>query len=138
MLAVSPYPMIDHANVDASHVNIFAKTGVSAAHFPAQTHPTSPNTPITVTQAVLAPPAPLIPNPIASAKGIVNTMVNSPHGLSAKALTTTKANTAIRIVIIPNKPITASVPATGPTSSRSICPTDFPPLRTLSHNVILS
>ena len=65
-------------------------------------------------------------------------MVNSPHGLSAKALTTTKANTAIRIVIIPNKPITASVPATGPTSSRSICPTDFPPLRTLSHNVILS
>jgi hypothetical protein len=112
--------MIDHANVGASHVNILASKGVSAAHFPAQTHPTKPKTPKIVTQSVLVPPAPRIPSPIAKANGIVNTMVNKPHGLSAKARTTTSAKTAIKIVMIPKSPTTAKVPATGPTSSRNI------------------
>jgi hypothetical protein len=72
------------------------------------------------------------------AKGIVKTIVDNPHGLSANARTTTKASTAINIVKIPSSPITAIVPAVGPTSSRNICPTDFPPRRTLNHRIILS
>jgi hypothetical protein len=130
--------MIDHANIGASQVNISAKKGIPAAHFPAHTHPNRPNTPNTVTQAVLVPPAPRIPTPIAKANGMVKTIVNNPHGLSANARTTTSANTAINIVMIPNNPTTAKVPATGPTSSRNICPTDFPLLRTLSHKIMLS
>jgi len=130
--------MIAQASVVDFQVNILDNTACSAAQLPAQTHPTKPSTPKTVTTTVLRPSAPRMPNPIAKAKGIVSTMVNRPQGLSAKAFTTTKASTAISMVMIPSSPITASVPATGPTSSRSICPTDFPFRRRLSQRMMLS
>ena len=120
------------------HVNILESTACSAAQLPAQTQPTSPRTPSTVTTSVRRPSAPRIPRPIASASGMVSTMVKRPQGLSAKALTTTKASTAISMVTIPRSPTTASVPATGPTSSRNICPTDFPRRRKLSQRMMLS
>ena len=130
--------MIDQAKVGPSQVNILARVGTSDTHFPAQTHPTKDSTPSPVTHPVRTPPAPRKPSPIASASGIVKTIVDNPQGLSASARTTTNAKTAINIVKIPNSPITAIVPAVGPTSSRNICPTDFPPRRTLSHKIILS
>ena len=130
--------MIAQAKVVEGQVNILARTGVAAAQLPAQTHPTKPKTPRTVTTRVLCPLAPRIPSPIAKASGMVSTMVKSPQGLSANAFTTTKANTAISIVMIPSRPTTANVPATGPTSSRNICPTDLPRRRRLNQRMILS
>jgi hypothetical protein len=60
---------------------------------------------------------------------MVAAMVNEPHGLSASAFTTTKPSTASRMVMIETMLICASSPAKGPTSSRTISPSDFPPRR---------
>ena len=55
-----------------------------------------------------------------TAIGIVAAMVKRPHGLSARALTTTSASTARRIVMIAMILTSATPPANGPTSSRTI------------------
>ena len=73
-----------------------------------------------------------------TAIGIVAKIVNRPHGLSARALTTTNESTANRITMIPKILINATIPAKGPTSSRTICPSDLPPRRTEQNIIILS
>ena len=79
----------------------------------------SPSTPITDAPVTRIMPV-LINKPITIAKGIVAAIVKSPHGLSAKALTTTKPNTASKIVMIANSEIIATKPTNGCTSSLSI------------------
>ena len=79
-----------------------------------------------------------MPSPIATAIGIVAAIVNSPHGLSASAFTTTSPSTASRIVMIATMLTCAAMPATGPTSSRTMRPRDFPPRRTEQNRITLS
>ena len=61
--------------------------------------------------------------------GIVAPTVNTPHGLSARALTTTNANTARRIVMMARMATIPMIPATGFSSSLTICASDFPSRR---------
>ena len=58
--------------------------------------------------------------------GIVIEIENTPHGLSASALTTTSASTASRMVMITSTPTMAATPPTGPSSSRAIWPSERP------------
>ena len=52
--------------------------------------------------------------------GIVIAMENTPQGLSASALTTTRPSTAKRITMMTSTPMIAAVPPTVPSSSRAI------------------
>ena len=56
-------------------------------------------------------------------------MVNSPHGLDRKALTTTSATTAIKIIMMKSTPKSAVQPPTLLISSLAICPRDLPSRR---------
>ena len=60
------------------------------------------------------------------AMGMVSPMVTVPQGLSRSAFTTTSASTEIRMIMIPRMATSATPPATGPISSRAICPSDLP------------
>jgi hypothetical protein len=62
--------------------------------------------------------------------GMVIEMENTPHGLSARALTTTRASTASRITMITSTPTIAATPPTVPSSSRAIWPRERPRRRT--------
>ncbi len=61
--------------------------------------------------------------------GIVMASVNVPHGESLSALTTTSAITASKITMIASTARAAIVPPRLETSSRAICPSDFPSRR---------
>ena len=52
--------------------------------------------------------------------GIVQNTVKVPHGLAAKALTTTNARTASKMIMISSTPTRATPPATGPISERTM------------------
>ena len=95
---------------------------------PPHTEASSAATPKTLMTARPLPlwPTPRMPSPIRTAMGIVQAMVKRPHGLSASAFTTTSASTASRITMIATMLTSAMLPANGPTSSRTICPRDFP------------
>ena len=67
-----------------------------------------------------------MPMPITMAIGMVAAMVNKPHGLSASALTTTSASTASRMIMMATMLTSATAPANGPISSRTIWPSDLP------------
>ena len=58
-----------------------------------------------------------IQKPIRIAIGMVQAMVNTPHGLSRSALTTTSASTASRMIMIARMATIAAMPVTGPISS---------------------
>ena len=58
--------------------------------------------------------------PMKMAIGIVIAMENTPQGLSASALTTTRPSTAKRITMMTSTPTIAAVPPTVPSSSRAI------------------
>ncbi len=73
-----------------------------------------------------------------TAMGIVAAMVNTPHGLSASALTTTSPSTARRMVMMARMLTSATSPANGPTSSRTIWPRDLPRRRTEQNMITLS
>ena len=75
---------------------------------------------------------------MSTAIGIVAAMVNRPHGLSASALTTTSASTASRMIMIAMMLTRASRPANGPTSSRTIWPSDLPRRRIEQNRMIES
>src|SRR6185437_14925272 len=64
--------------------------------------------------------------PINSATGMVRPIVTVPHGLDLRALTTTRASTASSTIMMPSTATSAVTPATGPISSRAICPSDLP------------
>jgi hypothetical protein len=70
-----------------------------------------------------------IQNPMPSAIGMVQRMEKTPQGLSLRALTTTSASTASRMIMIARIATIASPPVSGPISSLAICPRDFPSRR---------
>ena len=94
-------------------------------------------TPKIVTARTLTFPT-VCATPIVMASGIVMAMVNRPHGLSASALTTTRARTASRIVMIASRLIMAMMPTTGLTSSLSIWPSDLPQRRIEANRITAS
>jgi hypothetical protein len=57
-----------------------------------------------------------------SAIGMVIASEKVPQGDSARALTTTSARTASRMIMIANTASSAAAPPSGPISSRAICP----------------
>jgi len=61
--------------------------------------------------------------------GMVAPTVNTPHGLSPSALTTTRASTASRMMRMATMATAATVPAAVPSSSRIICASDLPSRR---------
>ena len=58
--------------------------------------------------------------------GMVIVIEKMPHGLSASALTTISASTAMRIAMIARVATRAAVPPMTPSSSRAICPRERP------------
>ena len=70
--------------------------------------------------------------------GIVQAMVNSPHGLALSAFTTTSASTASRMIMIARMATIAASPATGLTSSFAIWPSDFPSRRSDATRIVKS
>ena len=63
------------------------------------------------------------------AMGIVAATVNTPHGDSASALTTTSASTASSTIMIERIATTPMTPAAVFNSSRTICASDLPSRR---------
>ena len=63
------------------------------------------------------------------AMGMVAATVKTPHGLSASRFTTTSASTASRMVMIARMENMPMAPATGFTSSLTICASDLPSRR---------
>ena len=63
------------------------------------------------------------------AMGTVANTVKVPHGLPAKAFTTTSASTARMMIMIINTPTRAMPPAAGPISERMMSPRDRPSRR---------
>jgi len=80
----------------------------------------------------------VIHSPMNSAIGIVAEIVNSPHGLSRSALTTTSASTASRMIMIAKIATIAAKPAVTLTSSFAICPSDLPSRRIDAHRMTKS
>ena len=79
-----------------------------------------------------------IHQPISRAMGIVQAMVNSPHGLALRAFTTISASTASRMIMIARMATIAARPATGFTSSFAIWPSDLPSRRSEQHRMVKS
>ena len=61
--------------------------------------------------------------------GIVSASVTTPHGLDFNALTTMRARTEMRMIIIPSTATSAVYPPIAPISSFAICPSDLPSRR---------
>jgi hypothetical protein len=131
--------MIHHARVVPLIVRR-PSTGVPPMNWPTQTAARRPATPAAVTQCSLARPYPPDRSaiPIATAIGIVAAIVKTPHGDSARAFTTTSARTARTMTLIAVTLTRATSPAKGPTSSRTILPSDRPPRRTEQKRMTLS
>ena len=64
--------------------------------------------------------------------------VNSPHGLSRSAFTTTSASTASKMIMIAKMATMPAMPATLFTSSFAICPSDLPSRRIDAHRITKS
>ena len=131
--------MIHHASVVPLSVRR-PSSDVPAMNWPPQTAATRPATPAAVTQWSLlrSSPPDRRATPIARAIGIVAAIVNTPQGDSASAFTTTRARTARRMTLIAVTLTRATRPAKGPTSSRTIWPSDLPPLRMEQKRMMLS
>src|SRR4051812_3865515 len=128
--------MIHQASVVPLSVSQLSKR-VPCTNCPPQTDASKATTPKTliVTNHFPACPPNRIAQPMATAIGIVAAIVNNPHGLSASAFTTTSPSTASKTVMIATMLTNAARPAKGPTSSRTICASDFP-LRRTEQNII--
>ncbi len=83
-------------------------------------------TPITDASAILPGRSLYIQNPVMSAAGIVTTMVNIPHALSLKALTTTMPILARMVMMMKSVAMDVVTPANGPMFSRAIFGSDNP------------
>jgi hypothetical protein len=73
-----------------------------------------------------------------SAMGMVAPTVNTPHGLSASAFTTTSESTASRMTMMARMATMAMPPATPFNSSFTIWPSDFPFRRMDANNTTKS
>src|SRR5262249_29439350 len=89
----------------------------------------SSTTPTAVASSVLPGRQTFIQNPISTAIGMVQAIVNTPHGLSLSAFTTTRASTASRITMMASTATMVSTPVSVPVSSLAIWPSDFPSRR---------
>ncbi len=76
--------------------------------------------------------------PMSIATGIVVAIVKTPHGLFARAWTTTKASTAMIIIMIRSTLMRASAPTPRPISSFTICPSVLPRRLTELKSTIMS
>jgi len=102
---------------------------------PAMTAAMSAMTPSTLGMSTFTlPPAPWVfpnmPQPIRTAMGMVQPMVNTPHGLCARAFTTTTPRPASVTSRMSSTAKVAAIPAKGPTSVRAMSASDFPLWRT--------
>ena len=79
-----------------------------------------------------------IHHPISSAIGIVQAIVNRPHGDPRKALTTISARTASKMIMIARTAIIAVTPVTLLTSSLAIWPSDLPSRRSEQNRIVKS
>ena len=70
--------------------------------------------------------------------GIVAKTVNVPQGLWASALTTTRASTASRMIMMARMPIIAITPGTRPISPRMISPSERPSRRVEMNSMMKS
>ncbi len=70
--------------------------------------------------------------------GTVAPTVNTPHGLSASALTTTSASTASKMTMMARMAINAMNPAGVFNSSLTICPSDRPSRRREANKMMKS
>jgi hypothetical protein len=70
--------------------------------------------------------------------GMVAAMVKVPHGLPLRALTTTRATTASRMIMMSSTVMSAANPPTLPISSRAICPRDLPSRRIEANRITKS
>ena len=70
--------------------------------------------------------------------GIVQAMVNSPHGDARSAFTTINASTASRMIMIASTAIIAVTPVTLLTSSLAIWPSDLPSRRSEQNRIVKS
>jgi hypothetical protein len=72
------------------------------------------------------------------AMGMVIASEKVPQGDSARALTTTSASTASRMIMIANTASRAAAPPSGPISSRAICPRLLPSRRMEKNRTTMS
>ena len=93
---------------------------VSATQPPETIASSSSATPMTVTSETRPGRRNRRYTPMNSAIGIVIAMENTPHGLSARALTTTSARTAMMMIMMTNTATSAATPPNRPSSSRAI------------------
>ncbi|MNE49446.1 hypothetical protein D3C80_1439650 [compost metagenome] len=73
-----------------------------------------------------------------TAMGMVAATVKVPHGLSARALTTTRARTARMMTMIISTPTWAMMPGMGPISVRTMSPSERPSRRVDMNRTIMS
>ena len=73
-----------------------------------------------------------------SAIGMVSPIEKTPHGDSARALTTTSASTARMMIMIAKTAISAAMPPTTPISSRTIWPRLLPSRRIEKNSTTMS
>lgn len=118
--------MMHHDNVTLDSVNQSAPQEVSATQPPETTASSSSATPMSVTSDTRPGRRYRRYSPMKIAIGMVIAMENTPHGLSASALTTTRASTASRITMITSTATIAAMPPMGPSSSRAIWPSERP------------
>ncbi len=70
--------------------------------------------------------------------GMVMAIVNTPHALSASALTTASPRPASAMVMMKRMARAAVMPAADPISSRAISASDLPPRRVEAHSMTRS
>src|SRR5882762_7149361 len=112
--------MMHHDSATFESVNQSAPQEVSATQPPEATASNSRTTPINDTSEMRPGRKNLRYTPMKMAMGMVIAIEKTPHGLSARALTTTSARTASRITMMTSTPTMAAAPPTAPSSSRAI------------------
>ena len=115
--------------VGPDQVKSGASVGDAATWRPATRAISSRTTPTAVASIVRPGRHAFIQKPISTAIGMVQVMVNTPHGLSLSAFTTTRASTASRITMIARTATMVRMPVSVPVSSLAIWPSDFPSRR---------
>src|ERR1700716_823546 len=102
--------MMHHDKATFDKVNQSAPQEVSATQPPEMTASSSSTTPISDTSETRPGRRNLKYTPMKMAMGMVIAIEKTPHGLSARAPTTTSASTASRITMMTRTPMIAAAP----------------------------